>query len=112
MVPATIDAELAEKLVEVEVQHPKRGKKKELVELACKNAKIALGEKFYLIERDEERTVGAVERLGEELGIAAPYRIEAFDNSNIQGTDPVSAMIVLLMGNRKRKNIANIKLRR
>ena len=40
MVPATIDAELAEKLVEVEVQHPKRGKKKELVELACKMQKL------------------------------------------------------------------------
>lgn len=111
MVPATIDAELAEKLVEVEVQHPKRGKKKELVELACKNAKIALGEKFYLIERDEERTVGAVERLGEELGIAAPYRIEAFDNSNIQGTDPVSAMIVFVDGKPEKKEYRKYKIK-
>ncbi|MFP7734474.1 excinuclease ABC subunit UvrC [Priestia aryabhattai] len=111
MVPATIDAELAEKLVEVEVQHPKRGKKKELVELACENAKIALGEKFYLIERDEERTVGAVERLGEELGIAAPYRIEAFDNSNIQGTDPVSAMIVFVDGKPEKKEYRKYKIK-
>ncbi|MDH2358861.1 excinuclease ABC subunit UvrC [Priestia megaterium] len=111
MVPATIDAELAEKLVEVEVQHPKRGKKKELVELACKNAKIALGEKFYLIERDEERTVGAVERLGEELGIAPPYRIEAFDNSNIQGTDPVSAMIVFVDGKPEKKEYRKYKIK-
>ncbi len=111
LVPATIDAELAEKLVEVEVQHPKRGKKKELVELACKNAKIALGEKFYLIERDEERTVGAVERLGEALGIAAPYRIEAFDNSNIQGTDPVSAMIVFVDGKPEKKEYRKYKIK-
>ncbi|MUL33068.1 excinuclease ABC subunit UvrC [Priestia megaterium] len=111
MVPATIDAELAEKLVEVEVQHPKRGKKKELVELACKNAKIALGEKFYLIERDEERTVGAVERLGEVLRIAAPYRIEAFDNSNIQGTDPVSAMIVFVDGKPEKKEYRKYKIK-
>ena len=111
MVPATIDAELAEKLVEVEVQHPKRGKKKELVELACKNAKIALGEKFYLIERDEERTVGAVEPLGEALGIAAPYRIEAFDNSNIQGTDPVSAMIVFVDGKPEKKEYRKYKIK-
>ncbi|MEH7581507.1 excinuclease ABC subunit UvrC [Priestia megaterium] len=111
LVPATIDAELAEKLVEVEVQHPKRGKKKELVELACKNAKIALGEKFYLIERDEERTVGAVERLGEELGIAVPYRIEAFDNSNIQGTDPVSAMIVFVDGKPEKKEYRKYKIK-
>ncbi len=52
---------------------PQSVNKKELVELAYKNAKIALGEKFYLIERDEERTrlKSAVELLGEELGIAA-----------------------------------------
>ena len=47
---------------------PKRGKKKDLVELANKNAKIALDEKFHLIERDEERTIKAVENLGEAAG--------------------------------------------
>lgn len=46
--------------------------------------------KFYLIERDEERTIKAVDHLGKQLGIETPYRIEAFDNSNIQGTNPVS----------------------
>lgn len=54
---------------------PKRGKKKDLVELANKNAKIALEEKFYLIERDEERTIKAVDHLGKRLGIETPYRI-------------------------------------
>ena len=44
--------------------------------------------KFYLIERDEERTIKAVDHLGKQLGIETPYRIEAFDNSNIQGTNP------------------------
>lgn len=48
----------------MEATQPKRGKKKDLVELANKNAKIALEEKFYLIERDEERTIKAVENLG------------------------------------------------
>ena len=47
--------------------------------------------------------------LGELLGIYTPHRIEAFDNSNIQGTDPVSAMVVLLMESRIKENIENIK---
>ena len=67
-------------------------------------------EKFYLIERDEERTIKAVENLG-QLGIETPYRIEAFDNSNIQGTNPVSAMIAFIDGKPAKKNTGNIKLK-
>lgn len=55
-----------------------------MLNLANKNASIALQEKFSLIERDEERTINAVENLGNQLGIYTPHRIEAFDNSNIQ----------------------------
>lgn len=77
--------------------------------MAEKNAKIALKEKFALIERDEERTIKAVENLGEKLGIYTPHRIEAFDNSNIQGTNPVSAMVVFVDGKPAKKNTANIK---
>jgi excinuclease ABC subunit C len=109
--PHNIDAALVEQLLEVDVHHPKRGKKKELVELAEKNAKIALKEKFFLIERDEERTIKAVEQLGEQLGIAVPHRIEAFDNSNIQGTDPVSAMIVFIDGKPAKKEYRKYKIK-
>lgn len=77
--------------------------------LAHKNAKIALKEKFSLIERDEERSIGAVQKLGEALNIYTPHRIEAFDNSNIQGTNPVSAMIVFIDGKPYKRNTANIK---
>src|SRR5699024_4832322 len=64
LVPVGIDAELLNELLQVEVRTPFRGQKKELVELAQKNAKIALEERFSLIELDEERTIKAVERLG------------------------------------------------
>ncbi len=77
----------------MKVVQPKRGKKKDLLELATENASVALKEKFSLIERDEKRTIHAIEQLGKAMGIATPYRIEAFDNSNIQGIDPVSAMV-------------------
>ncbi|KPD01520.1 UvrABC system protein C [Geobacillus sp. BCO2] len=108
VLPSDIDGELARELLGVAVVQPKKGKKKELVELASQNAAIALKEKFYFIERDEERTIKAVERLGERLGIPAPRRIEAFDNSNIYGADPVSALVVFLDGKPAKKEIPKI----
>ncbi|MBE5104485.1 excinuclease ABC subunit C [Bacillus thuringiensis] len=111
VVPGSIDSELVERFLEVEATQPKRGKKKDLVELANKNAKIALEEKFYLIERDEERTIKAVDRLGKQLGIETPYRIEAFDNSNIQGTNPVSAMIAFVDGKPAKKEYRKYKIK-
>lgn len=109
--PIGTDTDILKELLEVEVHTPYRGKKKELVELASENAKIALKEKFSLIERDEERTILAVEKLGEELNIATPHRIEAFDNSNIQGTSPVSAMIVFVDGKPSKKDYRKYKIK-
>ncbi|MFK4290314.1 excinuclease ABC subunit C [Bacillus mycoides] len=111
VVPGSIDSELVERFLEVEATQPKRGKKKDLVELANKNAKIALEEKFHLIERDEERTIKAVDNLGRQLGIETPYRIEAFDNSNIQGTNPVSAMIAFIDGKPAKKEYRKYKIK-
>lgn len=111
ILPADIDGELAEQLLEVKVVQPKKGKKKELVDLASKNAAIALKEKFYLIVRDEERTIKAVENLGKILGIPTPHRIEAFDNSNIHGADPVSAMVVFIDGKPEKKEYRKYKVK-
>ena len=110
-VPNKVDADLLKELLAVPVIQPKRGPKKELVDLAKKNAKIGLQEKFKLIERDEERTIGAVGKLGEALGIEMPYRIEAFDNSNIQGTNPVSAMVVFIDGKPSKKDYRKYKIK-
>ncbi|WLR56140.1 excinuclease ABC subunit UvrC [Mesobacillus subterraneus] len=111
LVPEGVDLELAEGLLEVKVLKPQRGKKKELVHLASKNASIALKEKFSLIERDEERTINAVENLGKQMGIYTPHRIESFDNSNIQGTDPVSAMIVFIDGKPEKREYRKYKIK-
>lgn len=108
-VPNTTDLELASKLLEMKVIIPQKGAKKNLVDLAQKNAAIALKEKFHLIERQEERTVGAVEELGELMGIAMPSRIEAFDNSHIHGTDAVSAMVVFVDGRAYKKDYRKYK---
>ncbi|MGM0903441.1 MAG: excinuclease ABC subunit UvrC [Bacillota bacterium] len=111
LIPDTVDAEMVEQLLSVKVLIPQRGQKKELVKLAYKNAKIALKEKFSLIERDEERTIKAVESLGKQMGIFTPHRIEAYDNSNIQGTDPVSAMIVFIDGKPEKREYRKYKIK-
>src|SRR5699024_2146347 len=110
-VPIGTNTELLQELLEVDVHTPFRGQKKKLVELAMKNAKHSLNEKFALIERDEERTIMAMEKLGEALNIETPHRIEAFDNSNIQGTDPVSAMVVFIDGRANKKEYRKYKIR-
>lgn len=111
VLPREVDGELAEQLLHVKVTQPKSGKKKELVDLACKNAALALKEKFHFIERDEERSIKAVENLGKALGIAVPHRIEAFDNSNIHGADPVSAMVVFIDGKPAKKEYRKYKIK-
>ncbi|MCM3357729.1 excinuclease ABC subunit UvrC [Psychrobacillus sp. MER TA 171] len=108
-VPNTTDLELASELLEMKVIIPQKGSKKNLVDLAQKNAAIALKEKFHLIERQEERTVGALEELGSLMGIAMPSRIEAFDNSHIHGTDAVSAMVVFVDGRAYKKDYRKYK---
>lgn len=111
LVPIGTDDDLLKQLLEIDVHTPYRGKKKELVELAGKNAKIALEERFSLIELDEERTIKSVERLGDLLHIETPRRIEAFDNSNIQGTDPVSAMVVFEDGKPNKNEYRKYKIK-
>lgn len=64
-----------------------------------------------MIERQEERTIGACQQLGEALNIATPYRIEAFDNSHLYGADPVSAMVVFIDGKPAKKEYRKYKLR-
>ncbi|SHG80177.1 excinuclease ABC subunit UvrC [Ornithinibacillus halophilus] len=110
-VPIGTDTEILKELLEVDVHTPYRGRKKELVNLAMENAKASLHEKFSIIERDEERTIVAVEKLGEALNIEMPHRIEAFDNSNIQGTDPVSAMVVFIDGKPNKKEYRKYKIK-
>jgi excinuclease ABC subunit C len=111
LISNSIDEEILEKVLEVKVIKPQRGQKKDLVKLAEKNASIALKEKFSLIEKDEDRTINAVENLGKALGIYTPHRIETFDNSNIQGTSPVSAMVVFLDGKPEKREYRKYKIK-
>lgn len=109
LLPQEIDVKIVEQLLQSYVHTPQRGKKKDLVQLAMKNARISLSQKFQLIERREERTIGACEDLGDAMNISAPLRIEAFDNSHTHGVDPVSAMVTFIDGKPDRKNYRKYK---
>lgn len=111
LIPDTIDKPSVEALLDTKVLQPKRGEKKKLVELANKNASVALNERFDLIARKQERTIGAVEGLGNAMNIPTPIRIESFDNSNIMGTNPVAAMVVFIDGKPARKEYRKYKIK-
>jgi excinuclease ABC subunit C len=111
LLPEESDPELLAEWLGVKVHAPKRGKKRELVQMASVNARIALQEKFALMSKDDARTIQAVHNLGHILGIGTPHRIEAFDNSNIQGTEPVSAMVVFTDGRPDKKEYRKFKIK-
>ncbi|HWK37964.1 MAG TPA: excinuclease ABC subunit UvrC, partial [Hyphomicrobium sp.] len=75
----------------IEIRVPQRGTKSGIVEHALANAREALGRK--LAESSSQRRL--LDGLAERFALsAAPRRIEVFDNSHIQGTNAVGAMIV------------------
>lgn len=116
--PPEVDTEHEEEVMaslhawlKVKVLMPQRGRKSEVVSMAQDNARVMLEEKFRLIERDEQRSVKASQSLAEWLGLDQVHRIEAFDNSNIQGTNPVSAMVVFTDGKPDRKEYRKYKVK-
>jgi excinuclease ABC subunit C len=75
----------------IEVNVPQRGEKKDIVDHALANAREALARK--LAETSSQRKL--LQALGETFALPRiPLRIEVYDNSHIQGTNPVGAMIV------------------
>ena len=111
LISQDIDEEAIKALVDTKVLKPQRGEKKQLVNLAIKNARISLEQKFNLLEKSVEKTQGAIENLGRLLQIPTPVRIESFDNSNIVGTSPVSAMVVFVNGKPSKKDYRKYKIK-
>ncbi|WP_142558410.1 excinuclease ABC subunit UvrC [Streptococcus mitis] len=111
LIPQDIDEEAVKALVDTKVLKPQRGEKKQLVNLAIKNARVSLEQKFNLLEKSVEKTQGAIENLGRLLQIPTPVRIESFDNSNIMGTSPVSAMVVFINGKPSKKDYRKYKIK-
>ncbi|VKT28199.1 excinuclease, subunit C [Streptococcus pneumoniae] len=111
LIPQDIDEKAVKALVDSKILKPQRGEKKQLVNLAIKNARVSLEQKFNLLEKSVEKTQGAIENLGRLLQIPTPVRIESFDNSNIMGTSPVSAMVVFVNGKPSKKDYRKYKIK-
>ena len=111
LIPQDVDEEAVKALVDTKIVKPQRGEKKQLVNLAIKNARVSLEQKFNLLEKSVEKTQGAIENLGRLLQIPTPVRIESFDNSNIMGTSPVSAMVVFVNGKPSKKDYRKYKIK-
>ncbi len=83
----------------VRVRTPQRGKKRELMDLATRNAQESLAREAARWLADEGKTLGALTELAEALGLAGPpMRIECYDISNFQGAESVGSMVVFEEG--------------
>lgn len=111
LVPTDIDRETLEAVLNVDVVTPIRGRRKSMLELCQKNSKIALDEKFRLLEMKEQRTTKAVDELADLLHISKANYIESFDHSNISGHHSVSGMVVYKDGQEDRSNYRKFKIK-
>lgn len=92
----------------VTLRVPQRGDKRRMVELARENARVA----FRTAHDEATRRARALEDLAKIVGLPAPpRRIECFDNSNLQGTNPVAAMSVLIDGQPDRQEFRRYKVK-
>jgi excinuclease ABC subunit C len=91
---------------------PARGKKRELMELAVRNGEQSLTRLHARARADFERHEGALIQLADALELdAPPTRIEAYDISNIQGTDSVASMVVFVDGRPSPKDYRRFKIK-
>lgn len=107
------DSELFEQLLSqnfgkrVRIRVPQRGDGVRLIELANRNAR----EEAERVTSKEERLAGAVGLLKGKLGLESLERLEAYDISNLAGTDIVASMTVFVNGKPHKKDYKRFKLR-
>ena len=97
---------IAEKKVTLSV--PQRGRRRELMELAKKNAR----EEIVRVETGKERRSKALELFGQMMGLEeTPETLEAYDISNLSGTNTVGSMVVFEQGQPKKNRYRRFKIR-
>ena len=110
IVPDIINKELLNEAFNLKFITPIKGKKKDMLDLAIKNAKNYLNEQLTLLEKDESKTTGAIQELEKLLNIKEIRRIELFDNSNIFGNFNVSGMVVFIDGKPAKNEYRKFKI--
>lgn len=87
---------------EMNLSSPQEGRLLDLVNLAELNAREGL-DAHFMSARLEDDNLLLLEELGKILAIPTPYRIELFDNSHLQGSSPVGAMVCYINGSPAKK---------
>jgi excinuclease ABC subunit C len=96
----------------VEIRAAERGDKRRILELAERNAKLALDQEKLRSERRRQQRVEALDGLQQALGLdAIPLRIECFDISTLMGTNTVASMVVFEGGAPKKSDYRRFKVR-
>ncbi len=113
LVPVKIDEQALRSLLgRVKISVPSKGRKFELLKLGEKNAQEyleSLNDKHLM---EEAKLMSSLKELQRVLGLPKlPGRIEAFDISNIQGTNPVGSMVVFDFGRPKKSDYRKFKIR-
>lgn len=111
LVPEGVDTEVLSETLGISVKTPQRGDKKKMLDMATDNAQIAHDQKFKLLRMNEKKTRGAAQELAEALELPSLHVIESFDHSNIQGTNPVSGMVVYEDGKPNKKQYRKYKIK-
>ena len=94
--------ESLESIFQISVNNPTKGKLFDLINVAQINAKEGLDEHFMSARLDDDK-LQILEDLGKLLNIKTPYRIELFDNSHLQGTNAIGAMVCFINGEPNKK---------
>lgn len=105
-----LNEEILSNIILTNAYIPKKGKKKNLVDMAHNNASILLNQEIQIIKNDEKRTVLAQGELKNILGLQVLDRIDAFDNSNLFGSFAVSGMVVFVNGKPKKSEYRKFKV--
>lgn len=94
--------QLEEELSDLDVIIPSKGKSMDIISIAELNAKQGLDAHFASAKLEDDKNQ-MLEELGKLLSIKTPYRIELFDNSHLQGSSPVGAMVCFINGEPSKK---------
>lgn len=95
-----------------QISVPKIGDKKKLIEMSVKNALYHKKERLSKTEENREKENRVVLQLQKDLQLKTPpMRIECFDNSNIQGTNPVASMVCFINGKPAKKEYRHYNIK-
>ena len=95
----------------VRIHVPQKGSREKLVALAKRNAEIILTQDRERIKKEISKTIGAVQEIGDWLGMEPPDRIESYDISNTSGFQSVGSMVVYEKGRPRKADYRKFRIK-